>query len=189
MLLRKIMTSLSLIVFTSLVLILAGFVLVLILSDPPARATRSWQVVTIAGIGTFQVPIEWNVEEDDGVLFITNKSRANRDYTIYIVGTAVGSGIQPHEVFDGVEQGDMLLSPFFRNGAVYLLYEYIVDGTIQEHRLIIVENIRSLHERNYIGLFVWNREVVDDWTVEQIARTFRRNLDDFDNPNVGRLMP
>ena len=74
-----------------------------------------WQRVTIRGVGSFGVPAEWNVEEHDGILFITDKPMENGGYTIHIVGA---TGIQPYRVLEGVER---IGSPRYRiinNGPV-----------------------------------------------------------------------
>ena len=189
MFVRKIIISLSLIILTGFVLILAGFVLVFILSSPPARVTRSWQTVTIAGIGTFRVPMQWNVEEEDGILYITDRSRIDSNYTIYIVGTSCRVETPLHTLFESVEEGDHIRSMGFGIGSsiTVRLIEYTVNGVVQEHRVISFSRLKEGEWRNY-RMFVWNREVVDSWHVEQIARTFRMNRVDFNHPNFGRLV-
>ncbi|MCL2405329.1 MAG: hypothetical protein FWC92_07260 [Defluviitaleaceae bacterium] len=172
-----------------LAVILAGYVILYMQTSRPVRITTSWQTVAIGGLGTFRVPTEWNVEEDErGVLFITDKPMAYGEYEIYIVGAVVGIGFQLHEIFDGVERGDQLRSAMFRNGGGVRVFEYGVNGVLQEHHNITFHNIRERERLDY-WMFVWNSEAVDQWHTEQIARTFRSNRDDFNNPNTGRLMP
>jgi len=167
--------------------IFAGYVLIHILSSPPARVTRSWQTITINGIGTFKVPTEWSVDEEDGILYLTDRPRAYGVYTIYIVGVLAGSGTQPHEVFEGVEKGDLLHSSAFGNNVIVSLIEYTVAEITQEHPVISFDRFRGGEMRGY-RMFVWNFAIVDEWYTEQIARTFRINHDEFDNPNFGRLV-
>jgi len=185
---KKALSILGIILLSLSVAILAFYALTNILSGAPDRVTESWQTVTIGGLGTFRVPTEWNVEEENGVLFITDRPRAAGDYAIYIVGTVVGIGIQPHEVIEGVRRGNQLRSAGFSNGGGVSVFEYRVNGVTQEHSVISFNNFNGGERRDY-RMFVWNREVVDQWHVEQIARTYISNRNDFDNPNAGRLMP
>ena len=53
--------------------------------DLPDKITESWQTINISGVGSFRVPLEWNVEQQDGVLYITDKPLEDSDYIIYIV--------------------------------------------------------------------------------------------------------
>jgi len=167
------------------IFLLAG--LPILLFETPGIATRSWQDVTVTGIGTFRVPAQWNVEEHDGILFITDRPMAEGDYAIYIVGTVAGSGIRSHEVFEEVERGDTIRSRGFHNFGDFSLVEYTVNGVVQEHYFIILENPSLPWEISSLRLFVWNREAVDSWHVQQITRTFSRYRDDFDERDVGLL--
>jgi len=164
----------------------------------PDRITKDWQTVTIAGIGSFRVPSEWNVEEQNGVLYITDRPMADGDYTIYLVGTirlifrtgmdlADSSLPAPHEFIEGAEKGETLLSPGFSNGARLFLVEYNINGIKEELHLIKFDIIRA--GRNDFELLAWNRDVVDDYIAKQIALTFSSRHADFDNPNVGQLVP
>jgi len=167
--------------------VLAFYILIRILSSSPDRITQSWQTITISGLGSFRVPTEWNVEEEDGILFITDRPRVDGDYVIYIVGAGDGVRVQLHTLFDGVIRGSMLRSIGFSNGGTVSVFEYRVNGVVQEHRVISFNNFSGGERRDY-WMFVWNREVVDQWHAEQIARTYISNRNDFDNPNAGRLM-
>jgi len=154
----------------------------------PSLVTFSWQTVTISGIGTFRVPAEWNIEERDGFLFFTDRQMADGDYTVHIVGAYRGNGMLPHEVFEGVEIGRKLRSRGFHNFGDYCLTEYTVNGQVQEHFLIHLQRIIGQWEQPTLDLFVWNRDVVDEWYVRQIAHTFRRGSGEhYDGTNRGRL--
>jgi len=153
-----IMLSLSLTVLAAYILI---NILINILSGAPDRITESWQTVTIGGLGTFQVPTEWNIEEEDGILFITDRPRADGGYTIYIIGAGDNVDIPLHTLFEGVERGDQLRSMGFSNGGGVRVFEYTVNGTVQEHHIISFNNFGGGLRRDY-WMFVWNREVVDE---------------------------
>ena len=159
-----------------------------LLSSTPDRITREWQTVTINALGTFRVPMEWNVEEQDGILYITDKPRVYGDYTIYIVGAVEFKvGFRLHELFEGVERGDTLRSHGFTNPADLLWVEYTVNGVKQEHYLINLCNFEMGEYAVSYALFVWNRDTVNEWLVRQIAKTFSRNRDVFDITNAGQL--
>ena len=130
----------------------------------PDRITETWQTVTISELGTFRVPTEWNVEEHDEILYITDRPMAYGDYVIYIVGSR---GTQAYDIFEGVERGNVLSSHSFLNAASLFLNEYTVNGVIQEHHSMSLWSAYSSYR-----LFVWDREVVDRWHVEQIAKSF-----------------
>jgi len=98
----------------------------------------------------------------------------------------MGADIAPHEVFEDVEKGEVLLSPGFDNGSRLFLVEYMINNEIKELNLILLVNHGGATS-NIFELLVWNRDVVDDYIAEQIAKTFSTNLEDFDNPNVGQL--
>ena len=154
----------------------------------PDRVTEEWQTLNITGIGSFRVPSEWNVEEDeDGVLYLTDMPRADGDYTIHMVGASSGIGFQLHELFDGVERGELLRS-WSRSwladlDGIVSLWEYTVNGVIQEHYSITLDNSPRYNYR----LFGWDREAVNEWIADQIARTVAMTHADYDNPNIGRL--
>jgi len=157
------------------------------LLDKPDEITEYWQTVTINGFGNFKVPAEWNIEQQEGVLYITDKPLTDDDYAIYLIGTIRGADLEPHEFFDEIERGKTLLSPSFNGRASLLLIEYIVNGIEEEHHLIKFYNLRGT-ESDVIELFVWNRNVVDEYLAEQITRTYKVNLEDFENANIGELM-
>ena len=139
-------------------------------SDMPAWVTREWQRVYIPAFGLrrlpVRVPTEWNVEEEDGILYITDKPRAYGDYTIYIVGASGRNGLPHalHEVFEGIERGDVLRVISSGTGFAFVYFvEYTVNGVQQVHYEIILQNYT---------MFVLNPEVVDEWHADQIRRTF-----------------
>ena len=135
----------------------------------PDRITETWQTVTIDGSGSFRVPTEWNVEEHDEILYITDRPMANGDYVVYIAGRI---GLHAYAVFDEVEQGRVRSSRGFLNTASLFLNEYTVDGVIQEHYMIEIHNMGIDAPFSSYSLFVWDREVVDRWHAEQIAKSF-----------------
>ena len=92
----------------------------------------------------------------------------------------------PHEVFEGVEKGSILLSPGFDTGSRVYLVEYTINDEKEELHLITLINLVGV-ESHALELLVWNRDVVDNYLVEQIAKTFATNRSDFYNPNVGQL--
>jgi|GEM_PF-2297507 len=180
-----------------LILSLSNCTFIDYLEGVPDKIADSWQTVSISGVGTFRVPTEWSVEQQDGNLYITDNPLEDGDYMIYLVGAVsrVESGAkvetkyaQPHELFEGVERGDILLSPGWSNGARLYLIEYLVNGIKEEHHLITLVNLSGV-KSNDLELLVWNRDAVDEYRAEQIARTFVANRVHFDNPNlvVGEL--
>ena len=177
----KILLSIIFILFNLMVgFILFSLLNIFIFSQIPHRITQSWQTVNISEFGTFRVPAEWNVEEHDGILYITDRQMSDGNYTIYIVGRR---GIRPYEIFEGVERGRVISSRWFFSAATLLLNEYAVNGEIQEHRLLEIQSIQSGTPFFYYSLFMWDSEVVDRWHAEQIARTFSRTREGFDDRN------
>ena len=185
---KKILSILGIIILSLSLVVLAAYVLLNALSSAPDRITESWQTITIGGLGAFRIPAEWNVEDDDGILFITDRPRAEGDYEIYIVAAILGMDSQLHEVFDGAERGDLLRSIGFSNGGTVRVFDDRINGIPQERRVISFNNFGGGMRHDY-WMYIVNCEVVDQWHAEQIARTYRSNRDDFDNPNVGRLIP
>ena len=157
-----------------------------LLLQPPHRVTETWQVVTINSIGTFRIPSEWNVEEHDEFLYITDRTMTDGDYTIYIIGS--GRALIPsHTSFERAKRGETMHSFGFNNGATVSLVEYGVNGVIQNYHEISFFN--SIANRVlFYELFVWSYGVVDEWYAEQIARTFSPTREGFDRENVGRLV-
>jgi len=172
--------------------LLSGCALIDSLVSAPDRVTKDWQPIDIYGLGTFRLPTEWYVENQDGILYITDKPRENGNYKIYIVGLSNRIGFPVHEIFEGIERGETIRAIGSSTRPADLLFvEYIVNGFKQEHYVINFNNGRS-HERQVTySMLVWNREVVDDWHAEQIMWTFSSTRDDFDvdSPNVGLLSP
>jgi len=156
-----------------------------ILTDMPDRITKSWQTLTIIGVGTFMIPADWYAEQQDDYLFITDKPLSEDDYTVLIAGAFMGKS--PYIVFEGVTRDDMLFSQIFSNGAMLFLHEYNVNETKEEFSTISLTNI-SGGNYTFFDLFVWNRDIADEWLVEQIAKTYRTDQKDYSNPNIGQLM-
>ena len=181
-----IVKRLALLLIFPLITVLSSCSVLNTLVQFPDRVSNTWQTVTVSGMGAFRVPAEWNVEESDGILYITDKPREENGFMIYLIGVVEGSGSQPHELLEGVERGDLLLSPGFNNGARMYLFEYFVDGEWQERHLLGFDNIRA-GEIHFYSLLIWDSEVVDEYITTQIALTYRMNSADFDNPNLGQL--
>ena len=148
----------------------------------PDSITEEWQTITITGIGSFRVPSEWNVEEEDRFLYFTDRPRADGDYTIYMVGTSGSIEFLLYELFEGVERGERLRGWIYNAGGTVGLSEFRVDGVKQAHHTISFSTGRHSYR-----LFGWNREVVDEWHADQIARTVRTARYNYDHPNAGRL--
>ena len=171
------------------IMISIAFLLTGCLGRPaPDKITEQWQTLTITGIGSFRVPAEWYVEEDDyGILFLTNKPRSDRDYTIHMVGARSGISFPLYELFDGVKSGELLRSWssswLFDLDGIVSLQEYTVNGVRQEHYSILLSN----SQRYSYTLFGWNREIVNEWLADQIARTVAMFRADYEHPNIGRL--
>lgn len=182
------MKKLIIIAIFTLCLSLSGCSYLRYILEIPDGITKSWQTVTISGIGSFKIPSEWHIEQQDEIIYFTDKPLSNENYTIYLVGTARGIGIEPHEIFDEVEKGETFLSPFLNNGVSLLSINYIVDGIKETYQLILFYNMIGI-EDNCFELFVWNRNVANEYITEQMALTFKSNREDFNNPNIGQLVP
>ena len=159
-----------------------------LLTEPPDKITLEWQTVVIGGFGSFRVPAEWNVEERDRILYITDKPLADDSCTIYIVGTSERDGIPLQNLFIGVEWiGSSRYSRLLDNGGHLFFYDYMVNGTKQEHCTIgfDISNGAGGYGDSY-NLFVWNREVVDEYITQQIAKTVSI-VGELDHPNFGLL--
>ena len=190
---KKLFTTFAILYIGFAIFVFVACILFILFSGMPARATRSWQDVNINGIASFKIPEEWNVEEHDGILFITDRPMKDGDYTIYIVGASHKIEIPLYALFEGVERGNLIRSQSFSrlifiHGAILSLDEYTVNGVAQEHYTIRFDNSR---EGQWFGfrVFIWNNDVVNDWYAEQIARTFiwPRNYVDLSDPTFGRL--
>lgn len=142
----------------------------------PDSETLAWQTVTIPEIGTFRIPTDWYVGQRDDFMLITDKPLSEGDYEIYIIG-AFPRQYFPHTIFEGVERRGLLHFRGLNNSAMMRLDEYIVNGETEDFFTIWLENEYAMYDNEYIvlvyHLFVWNREVVDEWHVTQIAKTFR----------------
>jgi hypothetical protein len=179
--------SVFLALFLALFLVLAGQVVIRdMIFQIPHRVTQSWQTITLTGLGSIRVPAEWNVEERDGVLFITDRPMTYVDYSIFLIGTVRGEGIEPRGIFAEAERGATLLSRGFNNGTDLLLVEYTVNGITREHHQITFNHNLQHALFSYL-LLVWDSEIVDEWHAVQIAKTFSPNRDDFDHANAGQL--
>ena len=190
---RKILEAITILCIIFAFFVLAALIRFILFSGMPDRATRDWQDVNITGIATFKVPAEWNVEEHDGILFITDRPMAYGNYTIYIVGATHKTEHPLYTLFGEVERGRLIRSRgfsrhIFIHGAVTSLNEYTVNGAVQEHYIIRLNNFRAGRPFSF-RMFVWDNEVVNTWYAEQIARTliFPRIYVDLDDPILGQL--
>ena len=100
---KKIIVSVSVILF----FMTTGCELISNLLDLPDDSTKFWQTVSVDGIGSFKVPVEWSIERQNEVLYITDTPQDNEDYEIYLVGVLRNDKVEaqythPHELFDGV---------------------------------------------------------------------------------------
>ena len=159
-----------LVLMTVLIFLLVGCTLSDSMRQAPDGVTEEWQTITITGIVSFRVPSEWYVEEEEGILYLTDRPRADEDYVIHMVGAGGALGFSLYELFEGIEEGRLLRSRIFSAGGAVSLSEYTVNGVMQEHYTISY----SIPSRQlFFRLFGWNREVVDEWHADQIARTVR----------------
>ena len=139
----------------------------------PDDVVLTWQTVNISGVGSFLIPAEWCVEQQDSVLYITDKPRDNEGYSLYIIGTVRTGGpndpyVQPHELLDEVVKGKSLWAGvIYANSAGYGMYEYVINDESGERYLI---DWHSSNERVY--LLAWDMDVVDEFHVINIAKTF-----------------
>ena len=170
---------------TLLLLLLAGCSFIRSLADLPDKSTESWQTVSISGVGSFRVPTEWFVEQQDEILYITDKPRDNEGYKIYLVGIAwlnvtESEHIHPHELLNGVEKGapvpgrvgeEKRIDGIYSNCASVSLIEYTVNGEKEEHYLIDCPKIKGTTVAK-LQLLVWDRTVVDEKLTSEIAKTF-----------------
>jgi hypothetical protein len=145
----------------------------------PSRITRSWQTILVDGVASFKVPGEWVVEQEDGIIFITDTPRQFGEYNIYIVGIVrekvIDTGVRhtyPHELIDGVEMGNWIRGNVFSNGSRLYWYEYYVNDEILERAFIEFNNDTRL-DTELVYLLIWNDDIVTDDIIEDIAKTFR----------------
>ena len=165
-----------------MLLLLASCNFIRNLADLPDKSTESWQTVFVSGVGSFRVPIEWNVEQEDGVMYSTNNPRDDEEHTIYLIGTICTDErkyTQPHELLDGVEKGKAIFSNItgvYSNSAYISLFEYAVNGIKKECYLIKYSRTlwydKKIVGHNLLELLVWDQDAVDEKTISEIAKTF-----------------
>jgi hypothetical protein len=146
------------------------------LAGAPSLFTMRWQTVYVNGVGSFRVPTEWYVEQQNEVIYITDKPREYEDYTLFIVGVVQIRGVAstyryPHELFENIEKGNIVRGINFANTSGIRVFEYIVDENTIEMRVIYMIHIRE-NIRNMLNLLIWDEGTVDERLATEIARTF-----------------
>jgi hypothetical protein len=137
----------------------------------PSGITRSWQTILVDEIASFKVPSEWVVEQEDGIIYVTDVPREFGEYDIYILGIVRGGIINedvnytyPHELLDGWEMGHSVRGIGFSNSSMVNCYEYYVNGEVVEYYVI---------SRFTLSFLVLNNDVVTYDIMEDIAKTFK----------------
>ena len=122
-----------------------------------------WQVVSIEGEGTFRVPVEWVVTQNDDVIYITDKP-IEEEYNIFLIA-AVGENVRTYELFDDVEYLGRVdgWGAAISFGVSFGKSEYKVAGEIIERANI------SFGSMFFIA---WD-DLVDFETIETIAYSCR----------------
>jgi hypothetical protein len=159
-----------------LLLLLTNCNIISNLADLPDKSTESWQTVFVNGVGSFRVPTEWVVEQEDGIVYITDKPRDNEEYKVYIIGVVEADEIvskysQPHELFDDVEKVDSIPYGGYSNSTRLNLVKYTVNGNKEEHLLIHCPKIKTFTIAS-LELLVWDMDIVDEKLAREIAKTF-----------------
>jgi len=159
------------------VILFASGILYSLLS-PPSLFTLRWQTVYVDGVGSFRIPTEWYAEQEGEILYITDKPRGYEDYNLLVIGVifrlrgAESTYTFPYELFESVERGDAIMGRVqggtLSNSASVLLREYIING---EH--VPRFEFEMFHSNGIARFLVWDRDVVDDETAYEIAKTFR----------------
>jgi hypothetical protein len=150
--------------------------IIISLLDLPSVRTITWQTVNISGVGTFKVPAKWIVEQEDGVIYITDVLRQSGEHSIYLAGIVIEDVIEakyayPHELFDRVEVGNCLSAIGFSNNSSLQLFEYHVNNQTIERFVIRLNSNRLYPERKSVFLLVWDNSV-DENIIFDIAKSF-----------------
>jgi hypothetical protein len=129
--------------------------------------TFGWQSVSIDNVGTFKVPREWVVTQENYILYITDMPITNENYKIYLIGSIWndqedGNYTPTHKLFDNVEYGNSISSEIFSNSAAWGLNEFIVNGN-KENKYYI-----RFHKHIVIA---WD-DLINKKTIITIAKSF-----------------
>ena len=63
-------------------------------------AVWQWQSVSISNVGTFRVPRDWVVAQNNNVVYITDRPIDEKGYKIYLIGkTEDGRGYVPYSEY------------------------------------------------------------------------------------------
>jgi hypothetical protein len=133
-----------------------------------------WTNLTIPRIGTFQMPVECIVTQEDNTVYITDKPINEADCTIYMAGIIYESGrndyLRPYNLFDDVTLIDQEIKggKLYSNSASYDINEYIISGNIETKYII---QLRNFFES--IEFIVWDNSF-DEKTVQKICNTYLR---------------
>jgi len=155
--------------------------------DRPSEITYSWQTVYVDNVGSFRIPLEWNVEQKNGITYITDKPINEDEYDIYCIGStryayavtytpteeeSVTTSRQPHELLEDVVKGDSIFFTMFSMGSGFQLYEYYINGNKEERFLIEATNRQSKDVIISFELLIWDTGVIDEELAREIAKTF-----------------
>jgi hypothetical protein len=154
------------------------------LLDLPDPITETWQIVYVNDVGSFRIPIEWYAEQEDKILYITDKPRKHEGYSIILIGVThpdgtVFKGI--NELFDNVEIGNRLWDIVFANSSSLRVFECGIDKENENHLVIEMPRIEGgfdsgLHHRFY--LLALNQDAIDEHLASEIAKTFKMERQD-----------
>ncbi|MDR0459597.1 MAG: hypothetical protein LBG68_03920 [Coriobacteriales bacterium] len=140
---------------------------------PGASAWLFWQTVEVDNAGSFRVPKEWVVEQLDNTIYITDKPLSEVGHKFYIVGVVntydtESQYTQPHELLEGVVKRGVQRGIVYSNSAHVDVCEYDIGGITQELFLVHFRCSSTIS----IDLLVWDKEVVNEKTASEIAKTF-----------------
>ena len=169
------------------------FVLLMVLGPPcsclylsldiPSIITVTWQTVYVEDVGSFMVPAWWVVEQQDGVIYITDRPRSDDRYNTYAIGVVQNGDIEceyawPHELLDGVVREEIELpasdGAHYSNSAGYYLDEYTYNGERIERFLVYYYSPHPNKDAELvkIALLIWDKGFFYKYTVSNIAKSF-----------------
>ncbi|MCL2048536.1 MAG: hypothetical protein FWG87_07390 [Defluviitaleaceae bacterium] len=159
------------------------FISFLLNFEQPSERTKTWQTVFIAEeVGTIKFPPEWVVEEENGIIFVTDIPRQYEGYNTYLTGTTLkyedvpsDKRFFPYTLFDSeieIEQ-TVYTRPVLDNNAYVWRYEVTIDNETTEH--LIIECMGSgvgWNEKKYAFFVVWDSDTATEDIVRDIGLTF-----------------
>ena len=149
-----------------------------------ANKYAGWKGVTLLGVGTFKVPQDWIVTQQDDVVYLTDKPLDSEDYKTYLVGeigeiwSMSSNGTRDrfddtYELFGNVQvkSGETISSVTLSNSAAYGQREFVVDGNGVTKYFIMLwsEKVSPTY------LIVWDN-LLDENTILKIAASFGMEL-------------